>query len=125
MENWTKYDSVAKCIIQNNKPSSHNASKMLSDFVSNITKIKTNKAHYFGLVNYCNDVINFYKKSSVKAEFYKTYNEEYDLFKDEERQNHLGKWSANLINERAILQKIHSLEKDIDGRTGEPSSVIN
>ncbi|KAG2192307.1 hypothetical protein INT47_006423 [Mucor saturninus] len=92
------------------------ANKVLTSFVSDLNKIKSNKHTRFNLANYCGDVINYYKVTSNKEAFYCSYNKGLDMFEDLQRQQHLAQRSANLVTERTLLENIGSLEKDVRSR---------
>ncbi|OBZ81425.1 hypothetical protein A0J61_10525 [Choanephora cucurbitarum] len=115
VENWLDYNALSRLIIQGTQVQApQNGNKALASFLTELNKIKNNKKAYFNLFNYCKDVIDFYKRNETKKEFYAAYTQEYSLFKDEKKQEHLGKRSANLVTQHAILQKIVNLEQDIN-----------
>ncbi|KAG1032505.1 hypothetical protein G6F43_013758 [Rhizopus delemar] len=127
VENWLNYNALSKFIIQSTETQSpQNGNKALASFLSDLNKIKNNKKAYFNLFNYCNDVIDFYKRSETKKEFYTAYTQEYNLFQDKKKQDYLGERSANLVTQLAILQKIDNLEQNIDvlekRQTNKPST---
>ena len=92
--------------------SSQNGSKILASFLADLNKIKINKKAHFNLSNYCNDVIDFYKRSETKKKFYTAYEQEYNLFDDQKKQNYLGERSADLVTNSALLNKIDDLQRD-------------
>lgn len=115
VENWLNYSTLSKLIIQNTETRSpQNGNEVLASFLADLRKIKNNKKAYFNLFNYCTDVIDFYKRSETKKEFYIAYTQEYNLFQDKKKQDYFGERSANLVTQRAILQKIDNLEQNIE-----------
>ena len=103
-------------IIENATTPKKQANKILTSFVSDLNKIKSNKHTRFNLANYCSDVMNYYKVADNKKAFYSLYNEELDLFQDMKRQHYLPQKSANLVTERALLDNIANLETDVRSR---------
>ncbi|CAO3688998.1 unnamed protein product [Rhizopus stolonifer] len=101
VEKWLDCNAVSRLIIEHPTTLQKQANKILTSFVSDLGKIKSNKHTRFNLANYCSDVMDYYKVA-------------------------VNKKSANLVIERAFFDNIENLENDIHSREGgqmnEPSS---